>query len=67
MMARKGVKFEEKSDFIRVLNVPLALITLSPPPQSIWRSYTYEWEIASRWILESSIQYYWLRTVPTYM
>ena len=32
MMTRKGVKFEEKSDFLRILVIPGALFTICPPP-----------------------------------
>ena len=39
-MVRKGVKAEDKSDFIMILMVPSALFGLGVP-QSIWKSYTY--------------------------
>ena len=47
-MVRKGVKSKEKSDFIRSqdldgMYVPWALDPPTPPPQSIWKSYTHAW------------------------
>ena len=45
MLVRKGVKFEEKSDSIRILIVAWALFTslfAHWPPQSIWKRYTVQ-------------------------
>ena len=40
---RQGVKYEEKSDFINIFYGTLSTFRplLPPPPQSIWKSYTY--------------------------
>ena len=40
MLVRKGIKFEKKSDSIRMLVVPLAVFARWAH-QSIWKSYTY--------------------------